>query len=195
MNYPFSPAYSRGDARHEGVRAIQNMLNVRVTGVFDSSTDAAVRSFQFRNHINVSGLVGPVTGPALFKPVVLKTEQDFAIPNNYLVGLVALESGFDPAIVGDNGTDTGIAQINLASHKDISAAQAMDPGFALPWAARELLTQYDHFSKGNHPQMAWTCAIAYHNSPLWASQWSMRGVPPNDTIKRYVELVLERAKP
>jgi murein DD-endopeptidase MepM/ murein hydrolase activator NlpD len=54
-----------------------------------------------------------------------------------LAGLIGHESNFDPNAVSATG-DVGVVQINLASHPTVTRAQALNPSFAIPWAARYL---------------------------------------------------------
>lgn len=68
-------------------------------------------------------------------------EADFA-------ATLECESGLDPEAVGDHGTSLGIAQIHLPAHPDITKEEALDPDFALDWAAKQ-------FSLGH--QTMWTC--------------------------------------
>src|SRR5205085_543611 len=65
------------------------------------------------------------------------------------------ESGFDPK--ADNGADRGIAQINRAAHPAITDAQAFNPAFAIPWAARYLRGLLN--SSGS-----WTGALRAYNT-------------------------------
>lgn len=51
--------------------------------------------------------------------------------------LLGHESSFNASARSSTG-DVGVAQINLASHPDVTEAQALDPGFAIPWAAHYL---------------------------------------------------------
>lgn len=54
-----------------------------------------------------------------------------------LAGLISHESSFDPNAVSPTG-DYGLGQINLASHPTVTAAQAKNPAFAIPWVAHYL---------------------------------------------------------
>lgn len=56
-----------------------------------------------------------------------------------LAALLWVESRFNPKARSATG-DVGIAQINLASHPGVSQAEAENPAFAIPWAARYLAT-------------------------------------------------------
>ena len=58
------------------------------------------------------------------------------------------ESNLDPMAIGDSGTSVGIAQIHLPAHPDVSKEEALDPEFAIRWAAK-------HFAQGH--AYWWTC--------------------------------------
>lgn len=75
--------------------------------------------------------------------------QKWHVEGDYLLKTLECESGLNPNAVGDNGTSFGIAQIHLSAHPDISKTQALDPEFAVDYAAQQ-------FALG-HSSM-WTCA-------------------------------------
>ena len=54
----------RGD-KGEAVKAIQEKLELRAGGIFDSQTEAAVKSFQRSKALKDDGIVGPNTAAAL----------------------------------------------------------------------------------------------------------------------------------
>lgn len=72
-----------------------------------------------------------------------------------LVKTLACESGLRADAKGDFSTTTntytsfGVAQIHLVAHPDITKEEALDPFFAIGWAAHQ-------FKLGN--QHLWTCA-------------------------------------
>lgn len=62
------------DARGHPVRTLQHLLRARghtvtVDGIFGAKTDAAVRSFQEAEDLDVDGIVGPLTWSALIVTV------------------------------------------------------------------------------------------------------------------------------
>ena len=83
----------------------------------------------------------------------------YGIPAGLLEGLIAHESGWNPAAIGRDAhsVDRGIAQINSRAHPDISQAEAEDPAFAIPWAARTL-SEYAKVCGG------WEGALNRYNS-------------------------------
>lgn len=88
--------------------------------------------------------------------IVRATAVHYGIPADPLIKTLRCESGFVskqstiPSRTGPNGREDswGVAQIHLPAHADITRAQALDPLFAIDWAARE-------FSVGHQRQ--WTC--------------------------------------
>ena len=80
----------------------------------------------------------------------------YGINGNRFLATLKCESGLKsiqsriPKKGGPNGREDswGIAQINLPSHPTVTRAEAMDPYFAIEWAAK-------HFSMG-HASM-WSC--------------------------------------
>jgi hypothetical protein len=202
-----------GTVTNLAVKAIQTELRslgftgTRVDGVFDASTDKAVKDFQTKEGLVVDGIVGPKTATALFSKRIAKAQIDNLIPNDYLLGLVALESGFDPGAVGSNGFDSGLVQINLdpvnGHGKEITQAQAFDPAFAVKYTAGRMVEAFYNYAN-QLDDLAWKLAVAQHNSPLNAKRWldAALSTPPmpteEDSLERiekaatYVELVDSR---
>jgi hypothetical protein len=77
------------------------------------------------------------------------------IPAQELYDTLDCESGMRANAIGDQGTSYGVAQIHLASHSGITKAQALDPFFAIGWAAHQ-------FKLGH--QREWTCWRDIHAS-------------------------------
>lgn len=69
------------------------------------------------------------------------------ISKTTLLNLATSESELDPNAVGDHGCSVGLVQINLCAHPSIDRADALDPEFALTYAATAI-------AKGK--QHAWT---------------------------------------
>lgn len=62
----------------------------------------------------------------------------YKIAPSVLTNLVQSESTFDPNAVGDKNCSFGLAQINICAHKEIDKAEALDPDFALNYAAKAI---------------------------------------------------------
>lgn len=62
----------------------------------------------------------------------------YKISPSVLTNLVQSESTFNPDAVGDKGCSYGLAQINICAHKEIDKADALDPDFALNYAAKAI---------------------------------------------------------
>lgn len=203
------PVYSVEDTRL-AVKAIQTELHylgytgTRTDGVFDATTDKDVRAFQTKAGLTSDGIVGPKTVRPLFSERIKKEQDSRKIPNGYLLGLVELESAFDPGARGANGFDTGLVQINLdpvnGHGKEITKAQAFDPAFAIPYTAERIEDAFNAYSDALDV-LAWKLAVGQHNSPLNARHWrdAALAVPPGPTaadsvdriasVSRYVDLV------
>lgn len=67
--------------------------------------------------------------------MVRDTQRDYGLSDSFY-NTLKCESNFDPAAVGDQGTSFGVAQIHLPAHKEITKEEALDPAFAINWAAR-----------------------------------------------------------
>lgn len=78
------------------------------------------------------------------------------VPRHLFRRLIQQESGWNPDAHNPSGA-TGLVQIHLPSHPDITEAQARDPAFALGWGARYLAAQYRRFKK-------WDLALAAYNA-------------------------------
>jgi hypothetical protein len=80
----------------------------------------------------------------------------YGIPPSLFRRLIQQESGWNPDARNPSGA-TGLVQIHLPSHPDISEAQARDPAFALGWGARYLAAQKARFGR-------WDLALAAYNA-------------------------------
>lgn len=186
---PIGAAYARGtDKGHDayvvwlGVREIQRMCGMFESdcdGIFGAKTEAEVRKLQVRYGLTPDAIVGPATIRAGLTPLIQDLAAHNDIPASVLGGLVLNESGLDPAAVGTNGTDHGIAQYNLSSHPDVTIEQAIDVDWALMEAVEDLAIARARFEPkvkaGVDPL---DVAIANHNSPALAATWARQGFPP-----------------
>lgn len=87
--------------------------------------------------------------------LVLAIQAKYELSSSFYRTLSCESAGFkDPAIQsgwyhnGIREESYGVAQINLPSHKDITKSQAIDPEWAVIWAAKE-------FKAGR--QYQWSC--------------------------------------
>lgn len=83
----------------------------------------------------------------------------YDVPLNILYGLIEMESNWDVNAVGDNGTSFGLAQIHTPAFPDVDQATALNPAYALHFAARNLHERFELYGR-------WDAAVASHNSPV-----------------------------
>lgn len=72
----------------------------------------------------------------------------YGVSREKLYATLKCESNLYPGAIGDGGTSYGVAQIHLPAHPSITKAQALDPDFAVRFAAKQ-------FSLGH--QAMWSC--------------------------------------
>jgi hypothetical protein len=161
---------------HLGVKAVQRLVGVTRDGVFGDVTGAGIAKAQKRLGLKVDAIAGPVTLRGLLEVRVFSVAAEFDVPIDVLGGVSLFESGLDPAAVGVSGWDHGIDQINLAAH-DVRLEDALDPGFALVWTAKDLRAVHDRWV-GKTTADPFDIAVANHNSPLLARVWAESGAPP-----------------
>lgn len=82
--------------------------------------------------------------------------RKYGVPPSLFRRLIQQESGWNPDARNPSGA-TGLVQIHLPSHPDISEEQARDPAFALGWGARYLASQKRRFGR-------WDLALAAYNA-------------------------------
>lgn len=180
-------AFSFGaDTSHEarvvsrGVAAIQTMIGLSgndVDGWFGPQTGARTVVMQKKWGVEADGIIGRTTMRAGLTEMITDIASANQVPVALLGGLVVNESALDPAAVGVNGVDHGIAQINLSAHPDVSVDQALDPQYALMFAAEDLSMVHRTWV-GRTKADPWDVAIANHNSPALARQWARNGSAP-----------------
>jgi soluble lytic murein transglycosylase-like protein len=167
------------DHRHAyGCRAVKRALTAQgfvvakmdsEKPVIGSQAEEAIRAFQRSKKLTVDGIVGPQSARALFDHYIRIAEKDQGIPDRLACRKLALESNFDPACLGADGSDKGIAQINEV-HK-LAPEQVFEPAFAIPWAARYLRGHYDALRD-------WDAALASYNMGRGAArEWQGAGKP------------------
>lgn len=92
--------------------------------------------------------------------LINNSAQANGVPPALLYGVIQHESGGNPNAINQdsNGSvDRGLAQINSAAHPDVTAAQAYDPNFAIPYSAHYLANLYNKYG-------SWDSALAAYNS-------------------------------
>lgn len=155
---------------------------------YGSNMGAAVREFQSAVGLTPDAQIGPRTAKAMFHLRAHEVEADLGIPNHYLGKLLDLESSWYPASRNSDG-DTGLAQIHLSAHPNVSEEEAYDPAFAVPWAGERLDAAHTELAQ-QFPRQSWTrrwwAAIFAHNAPAVADDWLEAGCPasggPNLTV-------------
>lgn len=181
-------AYANGfDRGHDAyvvylaVRTIQRLAGLNalaVDGRFEANTTRVVIAAQKRWEVEADGIVGRATMRAALTPLIREIAVHNDVPIPILGGLLVNESALDPAAVGVNGADHGIAQINLAAHgATVSLEMAMDPSYAMMFSAEDL-AQVHAVWQGKTKADPWDVAIANHNSPALARRWAQTGLPP-----------------
>lgn len=105
----------------------------------------------------------------------------YGVPPALFRRLIQQESGWNPDARNPSGA-TGLVQIHLPSHPDISEEQARDPAFALGWGARYLATQKARFKR-------WDLALAAYNAGPGNVE-KHGGVPPFTETQNYVRSIM-----
>lgn len=188
------------DRVNRGVLGLQRLLrlngftDVPRNGVFEARTNAAVIGFQslYPDRVGAAdGLVGPKTMKALCRPIVLSAGLAEGIHPKWLHGQICKETQYDPGAQGQlNFPDSGICQFNLMAGSDTKITSkelefAYNPVRAINASMQRFASAWDDY-KGKGISLRRDCAIAQHNSPLWANQWFAAGEAPNETIRNYV---------
>lgn len=163
---------------HLGVQAIQSLSGATVDGWFGNETREYVTRLQRKWQLEADGVVGPATMRAALSDLVKDTSSATHVPEVILGGVISHESGLDPAAVGINGQDHGLAQINLQAHgASVSLLDTLNPSYAIHWTAEDLAQVYRTWL-GKTKADPWDIAVAHHNSPLLAKRWAIAGEPP-----------------
>lgn len=119
-----------------------------------------------------TGVIASGTARKLFKKRIWEAGHRTGAPSLWLCRQINLESGFDPAAVGNvDPRDRGLAQINSFWHPTVSDAEAFDPVFSINWAADYLA--------GNIAALGDVEAgVAAHNvGRFYARSWLSKGKP------------------
>lgn len=125
-----------------------------------------------------TGVVASGTARKLFKKRVwaeshrVSAKIGQVVPGIYLCRQLNLESGFDPAAVGNvDPRDRGLAQINSFWHPDVTDDEAFDPAFSIAWAA-------DYLAANLEALKDIEAAVVAHNvGRFYARKWLEAGKP------------------
>jgi hypothetical protein len=97
----------------------------------------------------MAGTISPLPYTAWNAPIIIEAYSvHYGIEAKPLIDTMYCESRFAANAIGDKGTSFGIAQIHLSSHPGITREEALNPFFAIDWAASQ-------FAAGN--QNIWSC--------------------------------------
>lgn len=91
-----------------------------------------------RAYAAVVETVVPVPVPETLEEKAKRIAKEHGISYEKFSNLIESESKWNPNAVNEKTGDYGVVQINLKSHPTISKEQALDPEFALTWAANEI---------------------------------------------------------
>lgn len=165
-----------GTPEHHAIRTWQELLNehglpVQIDGVYHEDTERAVRAFQSRRGMPVTGRIDYPTARALLERTIKREAAAAGISPDLLCGHLDLESRLDPATVGPTGDDLGLGQILMGRwNPGISVADALDEDFAIRYMARRDAAAYRQFGD-------WRIAVFSYYHPAGAEAWKRTGRP------------------
>lgn len=151
-----------------------------------------------------TGVIASGTARKLFKKRIwseahrVSDKIKMVVPGIWLCRQLNLESGFDPAAVGNvDPRDRGLAQINSFWHPDVTDDEAFNPAFSIAWAADYLASNLEALEDIE-------AAVAAHNvGRFYARKWLEENKPVSGLytvegkdvaaiITRYLQLVKSR---
>lgn len=141
------------------------------TRYFGAGAEAATMRFQTAHGLKADGVVGPHTALLLLRKRAEQAADNRGIPDHLLARQKTWESANDPNAIGPDGNDHGLVQIRLTSHPDVSLAEAVDPGFSLPWAADREHSNYLNLRDWDAVLCAWNAGYSL------AAKWLAAGKP------------------
>lgn len=143
---------------------------------FGDAISNRVKEFQADRGLTSDGQVGARTALELFHARVGALEKKYNLPTDALGKQVKLESAFDPAAKGViDSLDTGISQINLGQHPDVTEVQAYSAAWALEWTCQHIRGSYNNIADDVHVMRA--ARAAYNIGDVYAAQWLEAGFP------------------
>lgn len=90
----------------------------------------------------------PPNEPFNAERAIAAAERKYGLEPNILARTLWCESSYRPDAIGDGGTSYGIAQIHLPAHPQVTPEEALDPEWAVEWAAQAF---------ANGQARMWTC--------------------------------------
>lgn len=141
---------------------------------FGDAVANRTKDFQTAHSLPVDGAVGSKTAIELYRKRVGDLEGKYRLPTAALGKLIKLESLYDPAARGVvDPLDTGISQINLSAHPDVTEDQAYDSSFALDWTCRHIVGSFNNIAK--NVDVIKAARAAYNIGDTYAAQWLESG--------------------
>lgn len=139
---------------------------------FGMATYRATKRFQEIEGIGVDGVIGQTTARHLFRKRASGLEARWSVPDGLLQRLKTLESANDPSAYGyTDADDHGLVQINLRIHTNVTLEEALDPFYALQYAANAVTGAFAKFND-------WDVAVASWNVGVGgATSWLSAGKP------------------
>ncbi len=146
-------------------------LRAQRSGVYDRDTERAVRAFQARRGLPVTGEIDHPTARALLARTIQREAAAAGMSAELLCGHLDFESGLDPSAVGSSGDDLGLGQILMGHwNPGIDVDDALDEDFAVRYMAQRDMAAYRAYGD-------WRKAIFDYNSPTRAQEWHRTGTP------------------
>ncbi len=162
-------------------------FDVPRSSVYDEATSAAVARFQRRAGFAATGEINLPTARALLGPTIRREAVRAGVPVGVLCGHLAAESLLDPAAVGTNGVDLGIAQISVPYNRNLTEQQMFDEDAAIRYMAERNAKAFARYGD-------WGIAVASYNSPVRASAWYRTGTP-DEVARTYATRALRGCGP
>lgn len=161
---------------------------VKLDGGAGPLTYEAIIALQLRWGLPRSGQFRRREAFCLWLPICWWWQVEMDIPDNLVVGLIGLESGFDPGAEGRvDPRDRGLGQFNSRWWPTVPDERAYsDPASCISLVAHNLAAQHERLG-------SWDAAVAAHNNPAKAAEWARTGKAPDEQIARYVRLVRRTA--